>query len=117
MSKTQGETLDVTSVHEGRKVGREEGRERGGGTVKNSRAYCKCMGGIGNGVRRRTRKRGDVCVCACVCGNLISGWTVHTAPAYTVLKNLPKVPRAALPGSLGNSLLQLAPEQGWILSV
>ena len=46
-------------------------------------------------------KRGDVCVCACVCGNLISGWTVHTAPAYTVLKNLPKVPRAALSGSLG----------------
>ena len=43
MSKTQGETLDVTSVREGRKVGREEGGERGGGTVKNSRAYCKCM--------------------------------------------------------------------------
>lgn len=42
-------------------------------------------------------------MCAHMCGNLISGWTVHTAPAYTVPKNLPKVPREALSGSLGNS--------------
>ena len=64
--------------------------------------------------REQGRKEIYVCVWG---GNLISGWTVHTAPAYTVLKNLPKLPREALSGSLGNSLLQLAQEQGWILSV
>lgn len=53
----------------------------------------------------------------CWGGNLISGWTVHTAPAYTALENLPTLPRETLSGSLGNSLLQLTPEQGWILSV
>ena len=37
------DTVDVTSVCERRKVGREEGGERGGGPVKNSRAYCKYM--------------------------------------------------------------------------
>lgn len=37
------DTVDVTSVCERRKVGREEGGERGGGPVKNSRVYCKCM--------------------------------------------------------------------------
>lgn len=66
--------------------------------------------------RDREQGREEMCVLGRG-GNLISGWTVHTAPAYTVLENLPTLPRETLSGSLGNSLLQLAPEQGWILSV
>ena len=66
----------------------------------------------------RDREQGREEMCVCVGGGaVICGWTVHTAPAYTVLKNFPKLPREALSGSLGNSLLQLAPEQGRILSV
>ena len=48
-------------------------------------------------VRKRewgeTENKEERCVCARLCGNLISGWTVHTAPAYTVLKTTPQGPQ------------------------
>lgn len=73
----------------------------------------------GEGESKEEREAERVCgVCVCVCvAAVTSGWTVHTAPAYTVLKSLPTFPGEALPGALGNSLLSLALKPGWILSV
>lgn len=38
---------------------------------------------------REAKKREAGCMCVCAVN---SGWTVHTAPAYIVPKNLPQLP-------------------------